>query len=66
MGACNKIEAAIKELDTINSAELIAELKCYRSIAASMGEFLGVVADRNNPDIKELVKEIAKVIFRNG
>lgn len=63
---CNKLEAAIKELDLINSVEPIVDLKRYQSIAASIGEFLRVVADRNNPDIEELVKEIAKAIFKNG
>lgn len=63
---CNKLEAAIKELAPIYAVEPIVDLKRYQSIAVSIGKFLRMVADRNNPDIGEMAKEIAKVIFKYG
>ena len=62
---CDKLEAVIKGLDPANTAELVADLKHYRSIASSIGEFLSMVADRNNPDIKEIEIQIEKAILRN-
>lgn len=62
---CNKLEAAISELDPINSIEPVTDLKCYKSIASSMGEFLSMAADRNNPNIQDIEKEIMKAIFKN-
>ncbi len=62
---CNKLEDAIKGLDLANAAELTADLKCYRSIASSMGEFLSMVADRNNPDIQEVEFQIEKALLKN-
>ena len=43
---CNKLEAAIKGLDLANVTELTADLKYYKSIASSMGEFLSIVVDK--------------------
>lgn len=62
---CDKLEAAVKELDPANAVELAAELKRYKSIASSMGEFLGMVADRNNPDIKDVEVQIEKAILKS-
>lgn len=62
---CNKLEAAIKELDLINATEPINDLNRYKSIASSIGEFLSMVADMNNPDIGEIEKVIKKAIFKN-
>lgn len=57
------IEAAIRELEPANATELVADLKRYKSIASSIGEFLSMVADMNNPDIQDIEKYIVKVIF---
>ena len=62
---CNKLEIAIKGLDPENTTELTADLKCYRSIASSMGEFLSLVADRNNPDIQGVEFQIEKTLLKN-
>lgn len=62
---CDKLEAAIKGLDPANAAELAVDLKHYSSIASSIGEFLSMVADRNNPDIREIEIQIEKAILKN-
>lgn len=62
---CSKLEAAIKGLDPANAAELTVDLKHYRSIASSIGEFLSMVADRNNPDIQEVEFQIKKALLKN-
>ncbi len=62
---CDKLEAAVKELDLANAVELAADLKRYKSIVASIGEFLDMVADRNNPDIQEVEVQIEKAVLKN-
>ena len=62
---CNKLEAAVRGLDPANAVELAADLKRYKSIASSIGEFLSMVADRNNPDIQEVEVQIEKVVLKN-
>lgn len=62
---CDKLEAAVKGLDPANAVELAADLKRYKSIASSIGEFLGMVADRNNPDIKDVEVQIEKAILKS-
>lgn len=61
---CNKLEISIKGLDLENVVELTATLKCYKSIVSSMGEFLSMVADKNNPDIQEVEIQIEKAILK--
>lgn len=62
---CDKLEAAIKGLDPVYAVELAADLKRYKSIASSMGEFLSIVAERNNPDIQEVEVQIEKAVLKN-
>ena len=62
---CKNLVEMIKGLDTANASELSEDLKKYKSIAASMGEFLKIVADRNNPDIQEVEIQIEKAIQNN-
>lgn len=62
---CDKLEAAIKELNLENATEQIITLKNYKSIAFSIGEFLSVVANKNNPDIQEIEIQIEKAILEN-
>lgn len=62
---CAKLETAIKGIDPANAAELSTDLKRYRSIANSMGEFLSMVADRNNPDIQEVEFRIEEELLKN-
>ena len=62
---CDKLEAAIKGLDPANAVELAEDLRRYKSIASSIGEFLSLVADRNNPDIQDVEVQIEKAILKN-
>lgn len=62
---CDKLEAAVKGLDPANAVELAADLKRYKSIASSIGEFLSMVADRNNPDIQDVEVQIEKAILKS-
>lgn len=62
---CDKLEAAIRDLDPDKAVELAADLRRYKSIASSVGEFLSIVADRNNPDIWEVEVQIEKAVLKN-
>lgn len=62
---CEQLEAAVKGLDPANAVELAADLKRYKNIASSMGEFLGIVADRNNPDITEIEVQIERALLKS-
>ena len=62
---CDKLEAAIKGLDPANAAELAADLKRYKNIASSIGEFLSIAADRNNPDIQEAEIQIENAVLKS-
>ena len=62
---CDNLEASIKELEPEYITELAADLKQYKSIASSIGEFLNIVADMNNPDIQEVEVQIEKAILKN-
>ncbi|MCX4366164.1 MAG: toll/interleukin-1 receptor domain-containing protein [Bacilli bacterium] len=62
---CDKLEAAIRGLDPAKVTELATDLKHYKSIASSMGEFLSMVADKNNPNIQEIEIQIEKAILKN-
>ena len=61
---CDRLEAAVKGLDPANAVELVADLKRYKNIASSVGEFLSIVADRNNPDIHEVEVQIEKAVLK--
>lgn len=62
---CDKLEVAVKGLDPANAVELAADLKRYKNIVSSVGEFLSIVADRNNPDIKDVEVQIEKTLLKN-
>lgn len=62
---CDKLEAAISGLDPANAVELAADLKRYKNIASSIGEFLSMVADRNNPYIQDVEVQIEKAVLKN-
>lgn len=61
---CDKLEAAIKGVSKANTTELLNDLKSYKNIAFSMGEFLNIVADKNNPDIQEIEIQIEKAVLK--
>lgn len=62
---CGNLEASIRELEPEYITGLAADLKQYKSIASSIGEFLDIVADMNNPDIQEVEVQIEKAILKN-
>lgn len=62
---CDKLESAIKGLDPAGTVELAEDLKRYKTIASSIGEFLSMVADRNNPDIQDVEVQIEKAVLEN-
>lgn len=62
---CDKLEAAVKGLDPANAVELTADLKRFKNIVSSVGEFLSLVADRNNPDIREVEVQIEKAVLKS-
>ncbi|MDE6889541.1 MAG: toll/interleukin-1 receptor domain-containing protein [Eubacterium sp.] len=62
---CDKLEDAVKGLEPANAVELATDLKRYKNIFASVGEFLSIVADRNNPDIREMEVQIEKAVLKN-
>lgn len=62
---CDKLETVVKGLESANAVELAADLKRYKNIASSVGEFLSIVADRNNPDIQEVEIQIEKAVLKN-
>ena len=62
---CDRLEAAVKGLDPANAVELAADLKRYKNIASSVGEFLSIVADRNNPDIQEAEVQIENAVLKS-
>lgn len=62
---CDKLETTIRGLDPANATELTVELKRYKSIASSIGEFLSMVAERNNPDIQEVEVQIERAILNH-
>lgn len=62
---CDRLEAAVKGLDPAKAVELAADLKRYKNIASSVGEFLSIVADRNNPDIRGVEIQIEKAVLKN-
>lgn len=62
---CEKLEGTVRGLDPANAVELAADLKRYKSISSSIGEFLSMVADRNNPDIQDVEAQIEKAVLKN-
>ena len=59
---CKTFEAALEGIHPTNIAEVAAELKRYQQIAASMGEFLKIVTDMNNPEIPDVAIQIERAI----
>lgn len=62
---CDKLETAIKGMDPSSTVELAADLRRYKSISSSMGEFLDMVSDMNNPDIQDIEVQIEKAVLKN-
>lgn len=62
---CDKLETVVKGLELVYAAEAVADLKRYKSIALTVGEFLSIVADRNNPDIQGVEVQIRKAVLKD-
>lgn len=62
---CDRLEAAIRGMDPASAVELAADLRRYKNIASSVGEFLSMAADRNNPDIQDVEVQIGKAVLKN-
>lgn len=62
---CDKLEAVVRELGPAYAVEVAADLRRYKNIAFSVGAFLDIVADRNNPDIQEIEVQIEKAVLKN-
>lgn len=60
-----KLEKAIKPLKIENTAELIIELRKYKSIEATIASFLDIVSDKNNPKIIDAVEKIKEIVCAN-
>jgi len=61
----DKLEAAIMGLEPVYSAELLVDLKYYKNIASSIGEFLSMVVDMNNPNVQDVEVQIENAILKN-
>lgn len=60
-----RLEKAIKPLKIENAAELIMELRRYKSIETTMASFLELVSDKNNPKIIDAVEKIKEIVCAN-
>lgn len=61
---CDKLEAAVRAVDLAYASELVVDLKRYKNIASSVGEFLSMVSDRNNPNIQDVEVQIEKALMK--
>lgn len=61
-----RLEEAIKPLKLVNTTELTADLRKYKSIEIGISSFLDLVSDKNNPRIVDAVEKIKLVVCSNG
>ena len=57
-----KLELGLKNISITNVYELGTELKIYKNIASSIGDFLKVICDMNNPNIESVNQRIDAAI----
>lgn len=62
----SKLRDAIEEVDVQNLGTLSKDLKQRQDIASNIAEFLGIVADMNNPQIKNISEAIMEKLYENG
>lgn len=63
----SKLSKAISEIDDSESTiDLSSELKKTREIMNSIGEFISIIADMNNPNINNICEEISKKLSVKG
>lgn len=63
---CEKQESKIQQIKLTNAIEAADDLKQMQKIANSMGEFLKLVSDKNNPNITEVVVAIETILKEKG
>lgn len=61
-----KLEKKIRTIKNIeNITDLTSDLKRYRQISLSIGEFLALITDLNNPKIEDIEKQILNKLKKN-
>lgn len=63
---CSKLEAGIRSIDPANSSELTLELRHMRQISQSIGEFMKIVSDMNNPSEADINCAIKNKLAEKG
>jgi hypothetical protein len=61
-----ELEKELEQVGVVNLGSLPEDLKRTRSIASSMSEFLGLVADMNNPSITDVNIAIENKLIERG
>lgn len=61
-----ELSKQLRQVDIVNLGSLPEELKRTQSIASSISEFLGLVADMNNPDISDFNMAIENKLMEQG
>ena len=61
-----KLKTVTNEIDIQNLGPLTEDLKQWQNIASNIAEFLKIVSDMNNPQIKDISEAIEKKLLENG
>jgi|GEM_PF-638969 hypothetical protein len=61
-----KLKKVTNEIDIQNLGPLTEDLKQWQNIASNIAEFLKIVSDINNPQIKDISEAIEKKLLENG
>lgn len=56
------LEKDLEKLPSADTVDLADEARQYKSIASSIGEFLGMISDKNNPKVEDIELQIEKII----
>lgn len=65
-GQFKNLQEALKEIDVQNLGNLNRDLKRCQDISSNIAEFLDVVSDMNNPNIKEVTMRIEEKLSSKG
>lgn len=65
-GQFRELQEALKEIDVQNLGNLTRDLKRCQDISSNIAEFLDVVSDMNNPNIKEVTLRIEEKLISKG
>ena len=61
-----KMESLLQEIKTQNLGELSKDLKHMQDISSNIVEFMSVVADMNNPNIRDASNTIENILIEKG